>query len=88
MATKAITLEIDAYEKLRAAKREPRESFSQVVRRARFEGEPTTSRRLLEDLRALAKDHPKVLRSNEALSVATRNPRHFERIVGLRFRKY
>lgn len=75
MATKTITLEIDAYEKLRAAKREPRESFSQVVRRARFEGEPPTSRRLLEDLRALAKDHPKVLLSNEALTAIEKRRR-------------
>ena len=33
MATKTITLELDAYEKLKAAKR-GRESFSSVVRRA------------------------------------------------------
>jgi predicted CopG family antitoxin len=33
MATKTISLELDAYEKLRAAKR-GRESFSSVVRRA------------------------------------------------------
>jgi len=36
MATKTITLEIDAYEKLRLSKR-PGESFTEVVRRARFE---------------------------------------------------
>ncbi len=35
MATKTISLEIDAYELLRRAKREG-ESFSAVVRRARF----------------------------------------------------
>ena len=34
MATKTISLELDAYEKLKRAKRSPRESFSSVVRRA------------------------------------------------------
>ena len=37
MATKTISLELDAYEKLQKAKRSERESFSQVVRRARWE---------------------------------------------------
>jgi predicted CopG family antitoxin len=37
MATKTITLELDAYEKLKAAKR-GRESFSSVVRRAVIPG--------------------------------------------------
>ena len=41
MATKTITLEIDAYEKLRLAKL-PGESFTEVVRRARFEESATT----------------------------------------------
>lgn len=33
MATETITLELDAYERLKAAKRSPGESFSEVVRR-------------------------------------------------------
>jgi hypothetical protein len=36
MPTKTISLELDAYEKLKAAKRSPRESFSSVVRRAQW----------------------------------------------------
>jgi len=38
VATKTITLEMDAYEKLKRAKRGPGESFSSVVRRARWDG--------------------------------------------------
>lgn len=42
MATKTITLELDAYDKLRRAKRSSRESFSSVVRRATWPSEPLT----------------------------------------------
>ena len=47
MVTKTITLEIDAYERLKAAKRTG-ESFSAVVRRAILPAEPPTGRALLE----------------------------------------
>jgi predicted CopG family antitoxin len=47
MATKTITLELDAYEKLRKAKRSPRESFSSVVRRAVIPEETHTAADLL-----------------------------------------
>lgn len=47
VATKTITLEIDAYEKLRSAKRSPRESFSEVVRRLPLPQTALTASRLL-----------------------------------------
>jgi len=50
MAIKTISLELDAYEKLKAAKRAG-ESFSQVVRRARFGNEPLTGSELRKRLR-------------------------------------
>lgn len=51
MATKTITLELDAYERLRASKR-PGESFSEVVRRAVFPDSPPTGGDLLAYFRA------------------------------------
>jgi predicted CopG family antitoxin len=47
MATKTITLELDAYEKLRQRKR-PGESFSAVVRRAHFAESAPTGQDLLD----------------------------------------
>lgn len=51
MATKTISLELDAYEKLRRAKHSPRESFSSVVRRAVFPDAAYTAADLLSLMR-------------------------------------
>ncbi len=51
VATKTITLELDAYEKLRAAKR-GRESFSSVVRRCILPNGPKSGAALLDHLRS------------------------------------
>ncbi|MFQ5741695.1 MAG: antitoxin VapB family protein, partial [Acidobacteriota bacterium] len=48
MATKTISLELDAYEKLKAARLHPRESFSSVVRRGRWNKQRFTAADLLE----------------------------------------
>jgi hypothetical protein len=50
MATKTITLELDAYEKLRSAKRGG-ESFTEVVRRAVWMDAPATGESLLHYFR-------------------------------------
>lgn len=47
MAIKTISLELDAYEKLKGKKR-PGESFSSVVRRAVFPESPTTGAELFQ----------------------------------------
>ena len=49
LATKTISLEIDAYERLKAAKG-PGDSFSDVVRRATFPKKPFTAQDLLLQL--------------------------------------
>lgn len=48
MSTKTISLKREAYERLRAARRYPAESFSEVVLRANWPEDTTTARELLE----------------------------------------
>lgn len=51
MATKTISLQKEAYEKLRSARRYPSESFSQVVLRASWPEETVTAGEWLAQLR-------------------------------------
>jgi hypothetical protein len=67
MATKTISLELDAYEKLKNAKRSERESFSEVVRRARWDDEPSTGPRILARLSHLRERHPESFLPDEVL---------------------
>ena len=50
MAIKTISLELDAYESLKAVKRHPRESFSEVVRRLVQPKKPITGKQLFDRL--------------------------------------
>lgn len=52
MATKTISIDLAAYERLRRARLRADESFSQVIKRAHWESKGSTARDLLEAVRA------------------------------------
>ena len=66
MATKTISLELDAYERLRRFKISPRESFSQVVRRAVWTDAPPCAADILADFRTRMRN-PKAIPNNTTL---------------------
>jgi hypothetical protein len=50
---KTISIDLEAYERLRAARRSPNESFSQVIKRAHWRNEAHTAAALLDALAEL-----------------------------------
>jgi len=50
MATKTISIDLEAYEKLSRARLSPKDSFSRVIKRAKWEALPKTCGELLESL--------------------------------------
>jgi len=75
MATKTISLEVDAYEKLLRAKREARESFSSVVRRATWDEEQYKAENVLAKVEQLFREHPEGFLSDETLKAMKRRRR-------------
>lgn len=66
MATKTISIDLVAYEKLTAARREPRDSFSQIIRRAKWDAPQKTCGLLLDALPGLPPAGEDIIRDLEA----------------------
>jgi hypothetical protein len=65
---------VDAVNKLESAKLHPRESLSDVVRRAEFQGKPHLASDLLDDIRGRAGSSPLSEESLDRLSRAQAEP--------------
>lgn len=61
MATKTISVDLEAYERLRRARLSPDESFSRVIKRARWRDERKTAAGLLLALEETPPTDPAVL---------------------------
>jgi predicted CopG family antitoxin len=62
MATKTISIDLEAYARLSAARLGPKDSFSQVIRRARWQEEARTCGALLASLKDMPVAEESVLR--------------------------
>jgi predicted CopG family antitoxin len=65
MATKTISLKLEAYEKLRRARRYPDESFSEVVMRAVWPEETITGAKFLQ----FSREHGPFFKEDELVSI-------------------
>jgi hypothetical protein len=76
MPTKTISVHVDAYERLKRAKRTSSESFSDVIMRARWDSEPLTAAAYLRLARERGPSYrTEELDSVDAANAADRPPR-------------
>jgi hypothetical protein len=74
MATKTISIDLEAYERLRQARRWPGESFSKVIKRASWESPPHSAAALLEALEGTPPVDPETLRLLDEAQAGDRPP--------------
>ena len=74
MATKTISIDLEAYERLRRARRLPNESFSRVIKRAEWPVPPCTAGALLRAMEAVPAIDESVLDRLEAAQTEDRPP--------------
>jgi hypothetical protein len=75
MATKTISVDLEAYERLVHARKHSHESFSQVIKRARWEESSHSGAALLAALEQLEPLDPTVIRELEAAQKQDKPPR-------------
>jgi predicted CopG family antitoxin len=76
MATKTISVDLEAYEALRRARLSPRDSFSQVIKRARWDTKAKTCGDLLLSLPSLPRAEDEVLDRLEQAQTQDETPDH------------
>ena len=74
MATKTISVDMEAYERLRRARRVPSESFSQVIKRAKWPEPPKTANAMIRALACVPVLDEDVLDRMDAAQASDRPP--------------
>ena len=75
MATKTISIDSEAYKRLRKARKHPKESFSQVIRRGRWEEGGATTQSWVESFDEAPRVDDSVLETLEAIQKGDVPPR-------------